>query len=134
MPMKAIVVESYGEPDVLVYREVPMPTPKSGEALVRIEAIGLNYIDIYHRTGLYPLPLPLIPGSEAAGVIEAVAPDVSGLEVGDRVAYAMSSASYAEYAVVPAWKLVKLPKGFSSEQGAAAMLQGMTAHYLVSSA
>jgi NADPH2:quinone reductase len=131
--MKAIVVENHGGPEVLVYREAPMPAPKSGEALVRIQAIGLNYIDIYHRTGLYPLPLPFIPGSEAAGVVESIATDVSGLKVGDRVAYAMSPASYAEYAAVPAWKLVKVPDGISSEQSAAAMLQGMTAHYLVTS-
>src|SRR5262245_56428493 len=105
--MKAIVVESCGGPEVLVYKEVPTPTPKTGEALVRVEAIGLNYIDVYHRTGLYKLPLPLVPGQEAAGVVQTVAPDVKEVSVGDRVAYAMSPGSYAEYAAVPAWKLVK---------------------------
>jgi NADPH2:quinone reductase len=131
--MKAIRVEEYGGPEKLVYREVEKPEPKSGEALVRIEAIGVNYIDVYHRTGLYPLPLPFTPGSEASGTVEAVGDDVNEIEVGDRVAYAMSLGAYAEYAAVPAARLVKVPLGVDAESGAAAMLQGMTAHYLVTS-
>ncbi len=131
--MKAIVVENCGGPEALVYREADRPEPKAGEALVKLEAVGLNYIDVYHRTGLYPLPRPFIPGMEAAGVVEAVGPDVTEVSIGDRVAYAMQPGAYAEYAVVPAWKLVNVPAGVSSQQAAAVMLQGMTAHYLVTS-
>lgn len=131
--MKAIVVQNPGDPEVLVYQEAEKPTPKSGEALVRIEAVGLNYIDVYHRTGLYPLPRPFIPGMEASGVVEAVGPGVTEVAVGDRVAYAMHPGAYAEYAAVSAWKLVKVPDGVEVRQAAAAMLQGMTAHYLVTS-
>jgi len=131
--MKAIVVENTGGPEALVYRDADKPTPKAGEALVKLEAIGLNYIDVYHRTGLYPLPRPFIPGMEAAGVVEAVGADVTEVSVGDRVAYAMAPGAYAEYAVVPAWRLVKVPEGVDAQQAAAAMLQGMTAHYLVTS-
>lgn len=131
--MKAIVVENCGGPDVLAYSDAPQPVPQAGEALVKLEAVGLNFIDVYHRTGLYPLPRPFIPGMEAAGVIEAVGAGVTDVAVGDRVAYAMHPGAYAEYAVVPAWKLVQMPAGVSAAQGAAAMLQGMTAHYLVTS-
>ncbi len=131
--MKAIVVENTGGPEALVYREAPAPTPQAGEALVKLEAIGLNYIDVYHRTGLYPLPRPFTPGMEAAGVVEAIGADVTEVSVGDRVAYAMTPGAYAEYAVVPAWRLVKVPEGVNAQQAAAAMLQGMTAHYLVTS-
>ena len=131
--MKAIVVEQCGGPEVLVYKQTHKPAPKPGEALIKIEAVGLNYIDVYHRTGLYTLPLPFIPGMEAAGVVEAVGPDVTEVAAGDRVAYAMSPGSYAEYATVAAWRLVKVPDGVSLQQAAAAMLQGMTAHYLVTS-
>jgi NADPH2:quinone reductase len=131
--MKAIVVENCGGPEALVYKDAEKPAPKAGEALVRLEAVGVNFIDIYHRTGLYPLPRPFIPGSEAAGVVESVGPDVTEVAVGDRVAYAMQPAAYAEYAVAPAWKLVKIPEGVSAQQAAATMLQGMTAHYLVTS-
>src|SRR6266545_3601774 len=131
--MKAIVVENFGGPEALVYRDAEKPAPKAGEALVKLEAVGLNYIDVYHRTGLYPLPRPFIPGMEAAGVVEAIGPDVTEVTVGDRVAYAMQPGAYAEYAVAPAWKLVKVPEGLSAEQAAAAMLQGMTAHYLTTS-
>jgi NADPH2:quinone reductase len=131
--MKAIVVKTCGGPDVLVYQDAEKPSPKSGEALVKLEAAGLNYIDVYHRTGLYPMPLPFIPGMEAAGTVEAVVEDVADLKAGDRVAYAMMPGAYAEYAVVPASKLVKIPEGVSAQQAAAAMLQGMTAHYLVTS-
>lgn len=131
--MKAIVIENTGGPESLVYRDYETPTPKAGEAQVKIEAIGLNYIDVYHRTGLYPMPRPFIPGMEAAGTVEAVGPDVTEVSVGDHVAYAMQPAAYAEYAAVPAWKLVTVPEGVTSEQAAATMLQGMTAHYLVTS-
>jgi NADPH:quinone reductase len=131
--MKAIVVENCGGPESLVYRDADKPTPKAGEALVKLKAVGLNYIDVYHRTGLYPLPRPFIPGMEAAGVVEAVGADVTEVAVGDRVAYAMTPGAYADYAVVPAWRLVKVPEGVNAQQGAAAMLQGMTAHYLVTS-
>ncbi|HZN10744.1 MAG TPA: quinone oxidoreductase, partial [Blastocatellia bacterium] len=96
-------------------------------------AVGVNFIDVYHRTGLYPLPLPFTPGMEGAGVVEAVGPDVTEVAAGDRVAYAMTPGAYAEYAVVPAWRLVKVPAGVGLEQAAAAMLQGMTAHYLTTS-
>src|SRR5918911_1216848 len=131
--MKAIRVEEYGGADKKVYQDVDKPELKPGEALVKIEAIGVNYIDVYHRTGLYPLPLPFTPGSEAAGMVETVGPDVSDVQVGDSVAYAMAVGSYAEYAAVPAARLVKLPDGMDSQQAAAAMLQGMTAHYLITS-
>jgi NADPH2:quinone reductase len=131
--MKAIRVESYGGPERLIYTEVDKPEPKSGEALVRIEAIGVNFIDVYHRTGLYPLPLPFTPGTEAAGTVESVAPDVSDIKAGDRVAYTITIGSYAEYAAVPAARLVKMPDEMDAQSGAAAMLQGMTAHYLTTS-
>lgn len=122
--MKAIQVSAPGSADALQYVEVPNPTPKDGEVLVRIEAIGINYIDVYHRSGLYPMPLPFIPGSEAAGVVE---------ETGERVAWAMGPGAYAEYAAVPRAKLVPLPPELDTRIGAASMLQGMTAHYLVTS-
>lgn len=131
--MKAIVVHDCGGPEALLYEDAATPTPKAGEALVKLEAIGLNYIDVYHRTGLYPLPRPFIPGMEAAGVVEALGEGVTEVAVGDRVAYAMQPGAYAEYATVPAWKLVNVPAGVTSEQAAATMLQGMTAHYLVTS-
>jgi NADPH2:quinone reductase len=131
--MKAIRVESYGGPEMLRYQDIDRPEPKRGEALVRIEAIGVNFIDVYHRTGLYPLPLPFTPGSEAAGTVEAVGADVTDIAVGDRVAYAMGPGSYAEYATPPASRLVKMPEGIDARAAAAAMLQGMTAHYLVNS-
>jgi NADPH2:quinone reductase len=128
--MKAIVVESYGGPDVLKYKEAESPVASAGEALVRLKAIGVNYIDVYHRTGLYPLPLPFIPGMEAAGIIEEVGEGVSELVGGDRVAYAMTPGAYAELARVPAARLIKIPDSLDFERAAAAMLQGMTAHYL----
>ena len=131
--MKAILVEQYGGTDVMQYRDVDTPQPKAGEALVKIAAIGINYIDVYHRTGLYPLPLPLVLGNEAAGTVEAIGEDVTEVAVGDRVAYTGAMGSYAEYAAVPAGRLVKLPDNIDFQSAAAAMLQGMTAHYLVTS-
>jgi NADPH2:quinone reductase len=131
--MKAILVESTGGPEVLKYTDIPTPTPKAGEALVKIAAIGVNFIDIYHRTGLYKLPLPFTPGSEAAGAVEAVGEGVTSVAVGDRLAYAMVPGAYAEYTVAPAERLVKIPDGDDFTTAAAAMLQGMTAHYLTTS-
>ena len=131
--MKAIRVQACGGSDQLVYQEVEKPEPRPNEALVKIDAIGVNFIDVYHRTGLYPLPLPFTPGSEAAGTVESIGSEVSDIAVGDRVAYAMAVGSYAEYAAVPAARLVKLPEGIDAQAGAAAMLQGMTAHYLSTS-
>ena len=131
--MHAIQVKRHGGPEVLEYVEVERPRPKSGEALVRLEAIGVNFVDVYHRTGLYKLELPLTPGSEGAGAVEEVGPGVTEVRKGDRVAWAMVVGSYAEYAVVPAWKLVSIPSGVDARTAAAAMLQGMTAHYLATS-
>lgn len=131
--MKAIVMSSFGKPEVLNYTDAEKPSLKPGEALVKLEAVGVNYIDVYHRTGLYPLQLPATPGMEAAGTVEIVGSDVTEVKAGDRVAYAMTPGAYAEYAVVPAWRLVAIPAGLDSREAAAAMLQGMTAHYLVTS-
>ncbi|WP_461051913.1 quinone oxidoreductase family protein [Spirosoma arcticum] len=128
--MRAIQLTQTGGPDVLTLTELPTPSPKAGEALIRLTAIGINYIDTYHRSGLYPVPLPFVPGSESAGVVEQVGDGVTGLTVGQRVAHTTGPGSYAEYAVVPADKLVPIPDGLSDQQAAAALLQGMTAHYL----
>jgi NADPH2:quinone reductase len=131
--MHAIRVSAPGDPSVLEYVSLDRPRPGKGEALVRLEAVGVNFLDVYHRTGYYKLPLPFTPGSEGAGVVEEVGPEVEGLKGGDRVAYAMSPGAYAEHAVVPAWKLVPLPAAIDTRTAAALMLQGMTAHYLVAS-
>jgi NADPH:quinone reductase len=128
--MKAILVRAVGGPDALSLEDVPEPAPQPGEALVRVKAAGVNFIDVYHRTGLYPLPTPFTPGMEAAGTVEAVGKDVTEVKPGDRVAYAMTVGAYAELAVVPSWRLVPVPEGVSLDQAAASMLQGMTAHYL----
>src|SRR5712692_1510194 len=104
--MKAIRVHQFGGPEVLRYEEIPLPEPGKSQARVKIEAIGLNYVDIYHRTGLYPLKVPFILGMEGAGTVEAIGADVTEVKVNDRVAYAMEPGSYAEYAIAPAWKLV----------------------------
>lgn len=129
--MKAIRVSETGGPEVLRLEEVPDPEPGPGEARVRVERAGVNYVDTYHRTGLYAKPLPFTVGVEGAGVVDTVGPDVDGLAVGDRVAWCMHPGSYAEAAVVPAWKLVPIPDDVSTETAAALMVQGMTAHYLV---
>ena len=131
--MKAVRVHQNGGPEVLRYEEIPVPEPGAGEARVKIEAVGLNYIDIYQRTGLYPLKVPFTLGMEGAGIVDAVGPNVTEVKEGDRVAYSMHLGSYAEYAVVPAWKLVPLPRSIDSRSAAAVMLQGMTAHYLTRS-
>src|SRR5690606_12804382 len=128
--MKAIRVHQHGGPEALSYEEVEVPQPGPGEARVKIEAIGLNFVDVYQRKGLYKNPLPLTPGNEAAGVVDAVGPDVTEVQVGQRVAYAMRIGAYAEYAVVPAWTLVPLPDSISTQEAAAVLLQGLTAHYL----
>ncbi|MFQ5656547.1 MAG: quinone oxidoreductase [Candidatus Methylomirabilales bacterium] len=132
--MKAIRVHRYGGPEALTLEELPTTQPGPGQALVKIEAIGVNYIDVYHRTGLYPAPqLPRAMGVEGAGVVEAVGPEVTEVRVGDRVAYTGIPGSYAGYAIVPSERLVTLPSSVDAAKAAAAMLQGMTAHYLVRS-
>ena len=125
--MRAIQVKKHGGTEVLEYVEVDRPKPKEGEVLVRLEAIGVNFIDVYHRTGLYKLDPPFTPGSEGAGIVEEAA---GGFEKGDRVAYAMARGAYAEFQAVPASMLVRVPEGVDARTAAAAMLQGMTAHYL----
>ena len=128
----AIRIEQHGGPEVLQWREQPVGEPGAGEARVRHTAVGLNYIDTYHRSGLYPLRLPSGLGVEAAGVVEALGPDVEGLKVGDRVAYAGAApGAYAQSRVLPADRLVKLPKAIGDHTAAAVMLKGLTAHYLL---
>jgi NADPH2:quinone reductase len=131
--MKAMRVHEVGGPEVLRYEDVPSPTPGPGQAVVKVEAIGLNFIDCYFRAGLYKSALPFTPGMEAAGTVTATAPDVTGFREGDRVAYAPHIGAYAEYAAVPADRLVKLPANLDAQAAAATMLQGMTAHYLATS-
>jgi NADPH2:quinone reductase len=128
--MHAICVHEFGGPEVLRYEEVPMPEPGPGQARVKIEAAGVNYTDIYFRTGQYRGSLPFILGQEAAGIVDAVGPEVNDVKVGDRVAYAPEQGAYAEYAVVPAWRLVPVPDNLDLKLAAAVMLQGLTAHYL----
>ncbi len=128
--MKAIHVTQPGGPEALQYSDIPIPSPNAGEALIRIKAIGVNFIDVYHREGRYPLPVPFVPGSEAAGIVESVGEGVTEVKPGDRVAYAMHIGSYAEYTAVPVSKLVPIPPTVDDQSAAAAMLQGMTAHYL----
>jgi NADPH:quinone reductase len=128
--MKAIQVSQTGGPEVLTLVEVSTPEPKPNEALVQIKAAGVNFIDVYFREGRYPAPLPFVVGQEAAGVVMALGSDVSNVRVGDRVAYSGALGSYAEYATVPSDRLVKIPDLLDFNQAAAAMLQGMTAHYL----
>ena len=131
--MQAVRIHAQGGTDVLTHERVPVPSPGPGEALVRIEAAGVNFIDVYKRSGQYKVPLPATLGEEGAGTVSAVGDGVSEVRVGDRVAWAMHGGAYAEYAVVPAWKLVPLPDEVSTAVGAAVMLQGMTAHYLATS-
>ena len=128
--MKAILVHRHGGPEALEYGDAPDPHPGPGQAVIRIEAVGVNFIDIYHRAGLYPIDPPFSPGSEAAGVVTAVGDGVREVQVGDRVAHAMVRGSYAEMQAVDAWRLVRLPDRVDAREGAAMMLQGMTAHYL----
>ncbi len=131
--MKAIQVLEPGGPERLQLVDVPVPVPGPGQALVRIAASGVNFIDIYFRTGLYKAELPVTIGSEAAGTVYSVGADVTEVAPGDRVAYAMIRGSYAEYALVPAAQLVKVPDGIDLDSAAAVMLQGLTAHYLTHS-
>jgi len=131
--MKAIRMHEHGGPEVLRVEDLPTPTPGPGEARVRLEAIGVNYIDTYHRKGLYKVTLPFPLGREAAGVVEAVGARVTEVRVGDRVAYADAQGAYAEYSVVPADRLVPVPPGVNARSAAGVTLQGMTAQYLVHS-
>ena len=132
--MKAIRVHTPGPEENLILEDVPTPEPGPGQALVKLAATGVNFIDIYFRTGLYPAPeKPFALGMEAAGTVVAVGPDTSNVKVGDRVAYAMQRGSYAEYAVVPSWMLVPVPDELDLASAAALMLQGMTVHYLTHS-
>jgi NADPH2:quinone reductase len=128
--MKAVRVHQYGGLESLKVEDLPVPDPGEGEARVKIEAAGVNFIDIYHRLGRYQGSLPLTLGQEAAGTVEAVGANVTEVKPGDRVAYASVQGSYAEYAIAPAWRLIPIPTGIDSKQAAAAMIQGMTAHYL----
>lgn len=128
--MKAIQIQATGGPEVLQLAELPIPEPGPGQVLIRVEAVGVNFIEIYFRKGVYKATLPLTPGSEAAGTVEKLGHGVTGFEEGDSVASVSVLGSYAEYALVPAAQLVKVPSRLSPEQAAAAMLQGMTAHYL----
>jgi NADPH2:quinone reductase len=132
--MKAIQIQQTGGPDVLRLAELPIPEPGPGQVLIRVEATGVNFIEIYFRKGTYKASMPLVPGSEAAGTVEELGPGVTGFKAGDAVASVSVLGSYAEYALVPAAGLVKVPDGLTMVQAAAAMLQGMTAHYLTYSA
>jgi NADPH2:quinone reductase len=132
--MKAIRVHQYGGPEVLAMEDLPVPEPGKGEAIVKIDAIGVNFIDVYQRMGLYRSPLPFTPGNEAEGVVVKAGPGADEVKTGDRVAYAGVLGSYTEVAVVPSWRLVRLPAGLEPGWGAALMLQGMTAHYLTHAA
>jgi len=131
--MRAIRIEAFGGPEVLRLADVPEPVPGSGEIVVRCEASGINYLDTYHRTGLYPNPLPFVPGMEGAGVVTAVGPEVTLFRVGDRVAWTSAIGSYAASVKMPAEKAVAVPEGVELRTAAAVMLQGMTAHYLTTS-
>jgi NADPH:quinone reductase len=131
--MKAIRIHAAGGPEVMRLDDIPEPTPKAGEAVVKVDAAGLNYIDVYFRSGLYKADYPLTLGLEAGGTVTAVGPNVSEVKVGDKVAYTGVPGAYAQFASVPAARLVVLPSGVNTRQGAAAMLQGMTAHYLACS-
>jgi NADPH2:quinone reductase len=129
--MKAIQIQKTGGPEVLTLVDLPVPKPQANEAIVKIAASGVNFIDVYVREGRYPAQLPFVDGQEGAGTVTEVGSEVKSLKPGDRVAYSNVLGSYAEYAAVPEDKLVKVPAGLDDHQAAAAMLQGMTAHYLV---
>jgi NADPH:quinone reductase len=131
--MKAIRIHAPGGPEAMKLEDVPEPQPKAGEAVVKIDAAGLNFIDVYQRSGHYKLAMPLTLGLEAAGTVTAVGSGVTEVRVGDKVAYTAIPGAYAQYAAVPAARLVVLPPDVSTKQGAAIMLQGMTAHYLACS-
>lgn len=131
--MKAIRLHDFGDAGQLTYEDVPEPVPGPGEVRGKVEAAGLNFIDIYHRRGLYPNPLPFILGSEFCGIVDAVGEGVTDFQVGERIATASARGAYAEYAVAPADKAIRVPKAISSQHAAAVMLQGITAHYLAKS-
>jgi NADPH2:quinone reductase len=128
--MKAIQVHHTGGPEALELVELPVPEPKANQAVVKIAAIGVNFVDVYYREGRYKAPLPFIAGQEAAGTVTAVGSEVQGVQPGDRVGYSGVLGSYTEYAALPADRLVPIPAGVSEREAAAALLQGMTAHYL----
>jgi NADPH:quinone reductase len=128
--MRAIVIEEQGGPEVLRVAERPGPQAGPGQVVVKVAAAGVNYIDIYQRTGVYPVPVPFVPGGEGAGTIVGCGPDVTGLAAGDVVAWGTGRGSYAELAVLPAEQVVPVPDGIAAKVAAAVMLQGMTAHYL----
>ena len=129
--MKAIQIKQSGGPEALEYVDLPVPEPKPNEAVVKIAAAGVNFIDVYNREGRYKLPLPFVAGQEGAGVVSAMGAGVKSLKLGDRVAFTSVIGSYAEFAAVPADRLVPVPKGVSDREAAATMLQGTTAHYLL---
>lgn len=128
--MKAIQVKQTGGPEVMELVELPVPEPKANEAVVKLAASGVNFIDVYHREGRYTVPLPFVPGQEGSGQVMAVGADVKSVKNGDRVAWTATLGSYAEYAAIAADRLVPIPAGVSDQQAAATMLQAMTAHYL----
>lgn len=128
--MKAIEVKKPGGPEALELVDIPVPQPKPNQAVVKVAASGVNFIDVYHREGRYPVALPFVIGQEGAGVVSAVGAEVNSIKAGDSVAWASNMGSYAEYVAVPADWLVRVPQGLSEREAAAAMLQGMTAHYL----
>jgi len=128
--VKAIRIHAHGDADALAHEDAEVPRPAAGQALLRIEAAGVNFLEIYHRTGLYPVPLPFTLGSEAAGTVEAVGPGVTTVQPGDRVGAINVLGAYAEYALAPAERLVPLPDRVTTRQAAAVLLQGITAHYL----
>jgi len=129
--MKAIQVKKPGGPEALELVDVPVPQPKPNEAVVKIVASGVNFIDVYHREGRYPVPLPFVIGQEGAGTVSAVGAEAKSVKTGDRVAWTSIMGSYAEYVAVPAVRLVHIPQAVNDREAAAVMLQGMTAHYLV---
>jgi NADPH2:quinone reductase len=131
--LKAVQIHEIGGPEVLTLAELPIPVPGPGQVLIKIAATGVNFIEIYFREGRYKAPLPLVPGMEAAGTVEQLGEGVSGFAIGDHVASTGVQGSYAEYALVPAAQLVKVPDGIDLKQAAAVILQGMTAHYLTHS-
>ena len=128
---KAVRYHKQGGPEVLQYEDVPVGEPGEGQVRIRHTAIGVNFVDVYQRAGVYPMQLPGIGGNEGAGVVDAVGPKVKDLKKGDRVAYTGLPGSYCELRVVPADRMVKLPKGISEEQAASMMLKGLTVHYLI---
>ena len=128
--MKAIQVKQVGGPEVLEFVDLPVPQPKPDEVVIKVAAVGVNYIDVYYREGRYKAPLPFISGQEGAGTVSAIGANVKGIKIGDKVAWTGLLGSYGEYAAAPADRVVPVPAGVSEQQAAAAMLQGMTAHYL----